>query len=172
MSVLWNKLKVCRILLYHCIFQKPLHVNEVGRRQQKRAQGRSRAISPIAPEYPASLLNDSETEDFPAASSTVIYEEASFDEERSRTPIPDGAERGVAGPSKIPDMTGGKISHSQKSKYADDDHSDDQPREHAPPKIADLEPITEPEDSGEGKSDSQKKFKPTAALLPKSNKGI
>lgn len=143
----------------------------VGRRQQKRAQEKRRAISPVAPEYPSSLLEDFETEDFPAASSTVTYEEAPLDEERSRT---DGAERGVAGPSKVFVVGGGSVGHSQKFKTDDDDHTDDQLQvlqEKAPLKIADLEPITEPEDSGESKSNSQNKFKPTAALLPKSNKG-
>jgi hypothetical protein len=148
------------------------------RRQQKRAQEKRRAISPIAPEYPPSPL----TEDFPAASSTVIYEEAPLDEERSHTIILDGAERGVAGSSKVADMTEGKVvAPSQKSKNADDEHSDDQQldqlevsQEEAvrlPLEIADLEPITEPEDSGEGKSNSQKKFKAATTSLSKSNKG-
>lgn len=152
------------------------------RRQQKRAQEKRRALSTDWVAYPPSSLTDKDfdTEDFPAASSTVIYEESPLDEERSHTAIPDDVGRGVAGPSKVADMTGGKVvAHSQKSKNADDEHSDDQfevsqEKEKAvrvPLKMADLEPITEPEDSGEGKSNSQK-FKPAAALLPKSNEGI
>lgn len=129
-------------------------------------------MSPITPEYPSNLPKDSETEDFSAASSTVIQEEASVDEELSRTPIPDGAGTGVAGSSKVPDMTGGKVGHSQKSKNADDDDGYEPflevSQEKAPPTIANFEPITEPEDSGEGKFNSEKKFKP--ALVPKSNK--
>ena len=117
-------------------------------------------------------------DDFPAASSTVIHEAAPPDEERSRTPIPDGVGRGVAGSSKVADMTGGKVTHSQKSENADDEPSDDQledSREKAvgvPLKKADPEPIAEPEDIGEGKFNSQKKFRPAATLFPKSNKGI
>ena len=91
--------------------------------------------------------------------------------------MPDIVGRGVAGSSKVVDVTGGKVAHSQKSKNADDELSDDQlvvSQEKAvpsPQKIADPEPITEAEDSGEGKSSSQKKFQPFAALFPKSNKG-
>ena len=72
---------------------------------------------------------------------------------------------------------GGKVAHSQETKNTDDEHSDDQLKVsqekvvRVPLKIADLEPITEPEDSGGGKSNSQNKFKPAAALFPKSNKG-
>lgn len=69
-------------------------------------------------------------------------------------------------------MTGGKVAHSQKSKNVDDEHSDDQLEAvRVPLKIPDLEPITEPEDYGEGKSNSPKKFRPAATLFPKSNKG-
>ena len=176
MSVLWNELKVCKILLNHRILNSPSskRIKSVCQHQQKRAQKKSRAISPIPPEDPSGLLNDIETEYFLAVSSNVIYEEAPLDEERPHTPILDGAGSGVAGSSKVPDMTGGQVGHSQKSKNPEDDHSDDQlgvSQEKPPPKIADLEPITEPEDSGEGKSNSAKKFKPTATLLLKSNKG-
>ena len=135
----------------------------------------------MAPEYPSSSL----AEDVPAASSTVVHEEAPLDEESSYTIIPDGAERGVAGPSEVANMTGGDVvaQSQQTSKNADDEHSDDQlevsqeKAVHVPLKIANIEPITEPEppedqDSGEGKSNSQKRFKPAAALFPKSNKGI
>ena len=172
-----------------CIFLDVKRTKSVGRRQQKQnraaTQQKSRAISPIAPEYPSSLLKDNiETEDFPIASSTVIHDKAPLDEELSRTtPIPygAGAERGVAGSSsssKVPDVAEEKISrHSYKSKNADDDHHDTddqlevlQEEEKASSlKIADPEPVTEPEDGGENKSNSQKKFKPTVALLPKSN---
>ena len=180
MSVLWKEIKVCIILR----ISKPPSSEQTqlgGRRQRKRAQEKRRAISPIAQEYASSVLNDIETEDFQADLSTVIYEEAPLDEERFRTPIPDGAGRGIAGSSKVPDVTGGNVGHSQKSNNVDDDdHSIDQiidelfefTQEKAPPKTADPEPITEPKDGGgEGKSNSEKRFKPTVALLPKFNKG-
>ena len=57
---------------------------------------------------------------------------------------------------------------------ADDEHTDDQlevSQEKAVQEIADLQPVAEPEDSGEGKSNSQKRFKPATALFSKSNKG-
>lgn len=139
-------------------------------------QEKSRTISPVVPEHLSSILKDIETEDFPAASSTVIHEESPLDEEYSRTPIPNGVGRGIVGPSKFPNMTEGKVGHSQKSKNAGDDHSEDQlevSQEKVPPlKMADLEPTTEPEDSAEGEFNSQKKFKPSAAaLLPDSSEG-
>ena len=174
MLISWNKPKVCRITF--AFFKIPSYeqIKSVGRPQQKRAQEKRRAISPIAPEYSSNLLKDIETEDF---LSTVAYEESPLDEKRSQTAIPDGAGRGiVAGSSKVPDVTGGNVGHSQKSENADDDHSDDQlfevSQEKAPPpKTADVEPITEPEDRSEGKSNSEIKFKPTIALLTKFNKG-
>lgn len=177
MSVLWKKLKVCRITFAFFKILSCEQIKSVGRPQQKRAQEKRRAISPIAPEYSSNLLKDIETEDFSAALSTVAYEESPLDEERSQTAIPDGAGRGVvAGSSKVPDVVGGNVGHSQKSENADDDHSDDQlfevSQEKAPPpKTADVEPITEPEDRSEGKSNSEIKFKPTIALLTKFNKG-
>jgi hypothetical protein len=74
-------------------------------------------------------------------------------------------------------MTGGKVADSQKSRNVDDERSDDQldvSQEKAvrdPLKISDLQPTTEPEDSGEGKSNSQKRFKFATAIFPKFNIG-
>lgn len=139
-------------------------------------QEKSRVVSSIAPEYPSSPLKDIETE---AASSTVIHAKPPLDEERSSTPIiPDGVGRRVSGSFKVADVTREEVAHSQKPKNADEEHSDDQlevSREKAvrfPLKMTDSPPITETEDSGEGKSNSQKKFKPTAIFFPKfNNKG-
>jgi hypothetical protein len=175
MSLLWNELKVCNIVsfLNHCISLTCKKIKSVGRRQQKRAQEKSRATSPITPEYP----KDIETEGFPTASSTVIHVDVPPDEERSRTPISEGVGKRVSVSSKVTDMTGGKVADSQKSRNVDDERSDDQldvSQEKAvrdPLKISDLQPTTEPEDSGEGKSNPQKKFKFTAAIFPKFNIG-
>lgn len=138
-------------------------------------QEKSRVVSSIAPRYPSSLLKDIETD---AASSAVINEEPPLDEERSSTPIPDDVGRRVSGSFKVADMTGEDVAHSQKPKNADEEHSDDQleaSQEKAvrlPLKMTNSPPITETEDSGEGKSNSQKKFKPSAVFFPKfNNKG-
>ena len=180
MSVLWNELKVGSsipsqsFLSFTC---KP-----VSRRQQKQAQEKRGAISPITPEYPSPLAGkDIEMDDFPVTSTTVvIHEEPPLDEEPvgSHTPVPDGIGRGVVGSSsKLAEELRGNVvvAHSQKSKNADNEQIDDrfvqvsqeEKAVRVPPlKMADLKPIAEPESSGEGKSDSPKKFKP-----PKFNKG-
>ena len=112
-----------------------------------------------------------------AASSTVIHAEAPLDEERSRTPIPDGVGNGVAGSSKVANMSGETVAHSPQSKNADNKHRDDQlevsqgKAVRVPLEIDDLRPITEPEDSGESNSEKKKKFNPVVAFLPNFNKG-
>ncbi|KAF8815970.1 hypothetical protein BYT27DRAFT_6482472 [Phlegmacium glaucopus] len=150
---------------------------QVGRRQQKKAQGKGRALTPIDTEFPPSPSNHGlEMEDFPMASSTVIHPNPPLDEGLSHTPIPEEFGREIDGLSNAA-TAGGRVHYSQKSrKHVDDEQSDDQlegdrvSEETAVPlkKIPYVRQITELEDNGEGGSNLQKKFKPRGAFFPKS----
>jgi len=150
---------------------------QTGRRQQKQAQGKGRAITLISPEPSFTSLNhDLEMEDLPA-SSTVIHSEVPLIEGRSHTPIPEDIGKGITGgsSSEVADTAGGRVEHSQKSrKHVDDERSEDEDYQVSQEKgkTADVRPIPEPEGNGEGGSNLRKKFRPAGALFLKSNKDI
>jgi hypothetical protein len=142
----------------------------VSRRQQKRAQEKSRAISPIAEEHFSNFSKES----FSIVSNTIIHPEVSLDEQSlAVTPTPDVIGKGIGGSSKAADTIGGKL-ESKSEKRANVQFSDqpEVPQEKAfPLKVADLQPIAEPEDNDESGSKSPKKFRPAGVVFPKSNKG-
>lgn len=118
--------------------------------------------------------DDFEPQDLPMASSTVIHPEAVFDEQPLGSPKPDGVGKAIGGPCKAAHTTEGKADHSQE--HADGERIIDQleiPQKTVvvPPKAANLQPIAELQDKGEGGSNSLKKFKPAGVLLSKSNRG-
>lgn len=162
--------------MYEKFFHLRVKTNRsVSRCQQKRAQEKSRAISPIAEEHSSNSLRDGfEPEGFSMVSNTVIHSEVSLDKQPlAVTLTPDVIGKGIGRPSKADDTIPWKV-ESKFEKRANVEHTNqpEVPQEKAfPLKAADLQPIAEPEDNGPGGPHSTKKFRPAGVLFPKSNKG-